>query len=103
MAFKMKGFKPHNMYDKQKAETYDEHLALKEKGYKHSPYNKMDPMHNGEPGVQKEDFKQFSAFTKKLNHTNTKCWPGCSPKSGTPKTKISSKTGERVNNCDCNK
>jgi len=40
MAFKMKGFKPHNMYDKQKAETHDEHLALKEKGYKHSPYKK---------------------------------------------------------------
>jgi len=40
MAFKMKGFKPHNMYDKQKAETHDEHLALKEKGYKHSPYKR---------------------------------------------------------------
>ena len=34
MAFKMKGFKPHNMYDKQRAETHDEHLALKNKGYK---------------------------------------------------------------------
>ena len=40
MAFRMKGFKPHNMYDKQRAETHDEHLALKEKGYKHSPYKK---------------------------------------------------------------
>jgi hypothetical protein len=40
MAFKMKGFKPHNMYDKQKAETHEEHLALKEKGYDHSPYKK---------------------------------------------------------------
>ena len=40
MAFKMKGFKPHNMYDKQKAETKKEHLALKEKGYKHGPYKK---------------------------------------------------------------
>jgi len=40
MAFKMKGFKPHNMYDKQKAETHNEHLELKEKGYKHSPYKK---------------------------------------------------------------
>jgi hypothetical protein len=38
MAFKMKGFKPHNMYDRQKAETHDEHVALKDKGYKHSPY-----------------------------------------------------------------
>ncbi len=40
MAFKMKGFKPHNMYDKQRAETHDEHSELKEKGYKHSPYKK---------------------------------------------------------------
>ena len=65
MAFKMKGFKPHNMYDKQKAETHKEHLALKEKGYKHSPYKKMDALHNGEPGVQKEDFEQFSAMKKR--------------------------------------
>tara|TARA_R110002020_G_scaffold32271_2_gene99430 strand:- start:208 stop:585 length:378 start_codon:yes stop_codon:yes gene_type:complete len=40
MAFKMKGFKPHNMYKTEKAETNKEHLALKEKGYDHSPYNK---------------------------------------------------------------
>jgi|TARA_R110000824_G_scaffold136470_1_gene300117 hypothetical protein len=25
-----------------------------------NPVKKMDPMHNGEPGVQKEDFEQFS-------------------------------------------
>ena len=36
---------------------------------------------------------------KVKNHTNTKCWPGHAPKPGEPKTKISSKTGERVNNC----
>ena len=40
MAFKMKGFEPHNMYKTEKAETHEEHLALKEKGYDHSPYNK---------------------------------------------------------------
>ena len=40
MAFKMKGFKPHNMYKTEKAETHKEHLALKDKGYDHSPYNK---------------------------------------------------------------
>ena len=40
MAFKMKGFKPHDMYDKQKAETHDEHLELEEKGYKHGPIKK---------------------------------------------------------------
>ena len=32
MAFKMKGFKPHNMYKTKKAKTYEEHLAL-EKNY----------------------------------------------------------------------
>tara|TARA_R110002073_G_scaffold9357_1_gene47958 strand:- start:70 stop:288 length:219 start_codon:yes stop_codon:yes gene_type:complete len=40
MAFKMKGFEPHNMYKTEKANTYKEHLALKEEGYDHSPYNK---------------------------------------------------------------
>ena len=24
-----------------------------------SPLSKLDPMHNGEPGVQKEDFDQY--------------------------------------------
>ena len=74
------------MYKTEKAETHDEHLALKRKGFDHSPYNK----------------KKCGPY-KKRDHTNTKCWPGCSPKSGTPKTKMSSKTGLRVNNCDCNK
>ena len=40
MAFKMVGFKPHNMYDRERADTHDEHLKLKEKGYDHSPYQK---------------------------------------------------------------
>ena len=40
MAFKMKGFKPHFMYDKKKANTHEEHVELKEKGYSHSPLKK---------------------------------------------------------------
>ena len=40
MAFKMKGFKPHNMYKTKKANTYKEHLALEKKGYDHDPYKK---------------------------------------------------------------
>ncbi len=40
MAFKMKGFKPHNMYKTEKANTYKEHLALEKKGYDHNPYKK---------------------------------------------------------------
>ena len=39
-----KAFEPHNMYDRQKAETHKEHLALKEKGYGHSPYKKEKGM-----------------------------------------------------------
>jgi hypothetical protein len=38
MAFKMKGFKAHSMYDKQEAKTEKQHLELKEEGYKNSPY-----------------------------------------------------------------
>ena len=36
-----KEFKPHMMYikDKQKADTYKEHLELEEKGYDHTPFN----------------------------------------------------------------
>ena len=41
MAFKMKGFKPHNMYKTEKAETHKEHLDLQAKGYDHSPYGKV--------------------------------------------------------------
>ena len=44
MAFKMKGFKPHNMYKTEKANTYKEHLDLKKKGYDHSPYKKAKGM-----------------------------------------------------------
>ena len=42
MAFKMKGFVAHNMYDKKKAETHKEHLELKGKGYTHSPMKAKD-------------------------------------------------------------
>ena len=65
MSYKMKGFsgfgnspakkkfEPHNMYDKKKAETHKEHLALKKKGYSHSPLKK------------KYDFKKTKDYTKK--------------------------------------
>ena len=41
MAFKMKGFEPHNMYKTKKANTYKEHLALEKEGYDHNPYKKV--------------------------------------------------------------
>ena len=34
---KKEGFEPHNMYDRQKAETHKEHLKLKKRGYGHTP------------------------------------------------------------------
>ena len=40
MAFKMKGFEPHNMYKTEKANTKADHNRLEKKGYDHSPYNK---------------------------------------------------------------
>ena len=44
-------------------------------------------------------FLMRSPLKKVLDHTNTTCWKGHAPKPGEPKTKISSKTGRRVNNC----
>ena len=35
-------FKPHNMYHKERANTYGEHLKLEKKGYEHSPYKAKD-------------------------------------------------------------
>ena len=45
MAFKMKGFKAHDMFDpdtgkKVVADTYDEHVELGKKGYTHEPPTK---------------------------------------------------------------
>ena len=40
MAFKMKGFEPHNMYKTKKAKTKADHDRLKKEGYDHSPYDK---------------------------------------------------------------
>jgi len=37
---KKEDFKPHMMYDKEKANTYKEHLALEKKGYGHTPHKK---------------------------------------------------------------
>jgi hypothetical protein len=34
-------FKPHMMYDKEKADTYQEHLDLDKKGYGHTPHKKL--------------------------------------------------------------
>ena len=44
MAFKMKGFEPHNMYKTEKAKTKADHNRLKKQGYDHSPYDKKKGM-----------------------------------------------------------
>ena len=64
-----------NAHGKQ-ADIIEEHIDSMEDGgdsplrkYKcKSPNKKMDPMYNGEPGVQKDDFKQFdSPLTKRVS------------------------------------
>tara|TARA_R110002012_G_scaffold312160_1_gene522300 strand:- start:63 stop:800 length:738 start_codon:yes stop_codon:yes gene_type:complete len=59
MAFKMKGSPFHQMEsDAQQRKNLMNDNPVDSKA---SALNKMDPMHNGEPGVQKEDFEQFSS------------------------------------------
>ena len=59
MAFKMKGSPFHQMEsDAQQRKNLMNDNPVDSRA---SALNKMDPMHNGEPGVQKEDFEQFSS------------------------------------------
>jgi len=66
-----------------------------------NPFKKMDAMYNGKPGIQKEDFEQFSsmkkpkaAFYKKKKGMDGKaCWKGYKLQ-GTKK-----KGGRTVDNC----
>ena len=59
MAFKMKGspFQQMESNAQQRKNLMNDNPV----DSKASALNKMDPMHNGEPGVQKEDFEQFSS------------------------------------------
>ena len=58
-------FKPHKMYDAKKAETYKEHLKLKNRGYTHSP-NKM----------------RTSPLKGLVNSPLKRCWAGYEPTPG---------------------
>ena len=80
---KKESFKPHNMYDKQKAETYKEHLELKEKGYGHSPTKKRglwDNIHakrkRGEKMRSKGDEGAPTEKALKESQSPAKCWEG---------------------------
>ena len=44
MAFKMKGFKAHNMYKTERADTKADHDRLEKQGYDHNPYKKAKGM-----------------------------------------------------------
>jgi hypothetical protein len=119
-----KDFKPHKMYKDGKAvmaNTYQQHLSLGKKEYDHSatplkrkgcgPQSlgsaiKLAPILGmiAKKVIVDKVSEKISGGTplkdkKVLDHTNTTCWPGHAPKPGEPKTKISSKTGRRVNNC----
>jgi len=59
MAFKMKGSPFQQM--ESNAQQRKNLMNDKPVDSRASALNKMDPMHNGEPGVQKEDFEQFSS------------------------------------------
>jgi len=91
---KKESFKPHNMYDKQKAETKKEHSELKEKGYGHSPIKKRglwDNIHDkrkrgekmrskGDKGAPTEKaLKESQSPAKK----SCSCWKGHSRVPGT--------------------
>jgi hypothetical protein len=49
---------------KQPFEMGKMHRGPLDKYGKHNGPNKMDPMHNGIPGVQKDDFEQFESPNK---------------------------------------
>lgn len=50
-----------------------------------------------EQGIMDKIEANSPAAFKGADHTNSKCWPGCK-KVG---TKISGRTGRKVNDCDC--
>ena len=75
----------------KQADTIEKHISEMKEG----PMKKIDPMYNGKPGVQKEDFKQFSSpMNKKAKGMDGKaCWKGYKLQG----TKM--KGGKRVDNC----
>ena len=80
-----KKFEPHMMYDSKKAETYKEHLKLKNKGYGHSP-NKFTMS-----GFSQHSTSALKAKAKGMD--GKACWKGYTLRG----TKM--KGGKRVDNC----
>ena len=56
------------IHDRELIYDAKQQLHRADKAYKESPAHKMDPMHNGKPGVQKDDFAQFSGSKAPTNY-----------------------------------
>jgi hypothetical protein len=101
MAFKMKGFKAHNMYKKEIANTKSEHEALEKEGFGHSPYSKVDVYQDLEAELdnynlkkkRELNYKPQSSFKKAKGIDGKACWKGYKLQ-GTKK-----KGGKTVDNC----
>ena len=61
----MKGFKAHDMYKTEKAETHKEHLDLKSKGYEHGPYKQTNKKtsHEKNAGMDASERKAYNNKT----------------------------------------
>ena len=104
MAFKMKGFEPHNMYKTRKANTKADHDRLEKQSYDHSPYNKGRKKvvkKEAVPTKRKQNTKMIvrernvdgSVFKKAKGMDGKACWKGYKLQ-GTKK-----KGGRTVDNC----
>ena len=95
MAFKMKGFKAHNMYKTEKAETYKEHLDLEKKGYDHNPYKQSNKRTKGE-GRHFQTKEEGAGMTKAGVESYKKQNPGSNLKTAvTGDVKPGSKAAKR--------
>ena len=56
------------IHDRELIYDAKQQLHRADKAYKESPAHKMDPMYNGKPGVQKDDFAQFSGSKAPTNY-----------------------------------
>jgi len=73
-------------------------MAFKMRGFPMiGDINKNNRLEGWEKARQNAIEANSPATFKGADHTNSKCWKGCK-KVG---TKISSRTGRRVNDCDC--
>ena len=76
MGFKMKGPSMNISYGGESAKQQKQNLNQDNPVAKHaSAMNQLDPMHNGKPGVQKDDFEQFKSPATMVSPLNDKKEP----------------------------